>query len=98
MDIQNVSWERFDEIIRSADQILVTSDTFRSGEEEYLFWTFLEEFSDPSEIQFIQTSDDEFFVVSKQEIVYDGCHYICKCGDSVFKIKANKVTTTPILP
>lgn len=96
MDIQSVSWERFNEIVKSADQILVTSDKFPCGEEEYRFWTFLNQFSDELELQFMATDNDEFFVIGKQEIFYDGTYY--SYGDSSFKMKFNKVTTTPILP
>jgi len=98
MDIQSVSWERFNEIVKSADQILVTSNLFACGEEEYRFWTFLDNFSDNVELQFMATDNDEFFIIGKQEVSYDGDYYSCKCDDSVFKMKFNKVTTTPILP
>ncbi|MCK9154579.1 MAG: hypothetical protein M0P12_00545 [Paludibacteraceae bacterium] len=98
MDIQKVSWERFKEIVKSADQILVTSDKFVCEEEEYRFWTFLNHFSDDTELQFMATDNDEFFIVEKQELSWDGTYFSCKCGDSIFKMKFNRVMTTSIIP
>lgn len=97
MDVQSVSWVRFCEIVKSADQILVFHHKhFDDG--EHKFCTYLDTFSDPNELQFVETDSDEFFVIPKQTPEFSNGTYLCSSGDSDLKLVFNKITTTPILP